>query len=84
MNLRPIGAALLDFFEVKGLQCEEIINLAGDRQAVIAVKNEAGIIAYHGDPQTFKVSLIGFRKAVSTANGPIEHTGSTATVEDKP
>lgn len=59
-HLRTLGQTLLDVFQQQGWQCSEVVNLAGDRQAVALVRTPTGI-AFHGDPNTYKASLLGFR-----------------------
>jgi len=64
-HLRTLGQTLLDVFRDQGWQCSEVVNLAGDRQAIAMVRTAAGV-AFHGDPNTYKTSLLGFR-SVATA-----------------
>jgi hypothetical protein len=61
MNLRTLGVDLISFFDKEKLVCSEVINLAGDRQAVIAVKLSDGSIAYHGEAHVRKISFLGFK-----------------------
>ena len=79
-NLRTVGQALLAYFADKSLSCDEVVNLAGDREAFLAIRlpdqsgqsphDEAGQpthlpkVVIHGEPQAHKVSMLGF-KAVS-------------------
>ena len=60
MHLRTMGRTLAHYFTQQGWNCPEIINLAGDRQAVMLLQTREGL-AFHGDPDTYKVSLLGFR-----------------------
>jgi hypothetical protein len=60
-HLRTLGQTLADFFEVSQWQCEDVVNLAGDRQAVLLLATRDQTIVYHGDPRTYKASLLGFR-----------------------
>ncbi len=60
-HLRTLGQTLTDFFEASNWQCKDVVNLAGDRQAVLLVATGDGTIVYHGDPGTYKASLFGFR-----------------------
>jgi hypothetical protein len=60
-HLRTLGAQLLEFFTAQNWHCKDVVNLAGDRQAVLLVSLGDGRTAYHGDPNTHKVSLLGFR-----------------------
>jgi len=60
-HLRTLGQTLAGFFEASGLQCDDVVNLAGDRQAVLVLATGDQTIIYHGDPGTYKASLLGFR-----------------------
>ena len=60
-NLHTIGQALISLFEKESLDCPEVVNLAGDRQAVLAVRSgEDGGYFFHGDITTNKVTLFSF------------------------
>ena len=62
MHLFTVGQWLLEFFEQAGLACDEVVNLAGDREAVLAMATPEGDrFAYFGHPQTAKATLIGFK-----------------------
>ena len=51
------------------MNCNDVVNLAGDRQAVMLLRidhqqnaqQKEQQVVYHGDPNTHKVSLLGFR-----------------------
>lgn len=60
-HLRTLGQALLKHFQQQAWQCPEVVNLAGDRQAVTLIRTHRNDIVYHGDPATYKASLLGFR-----------------------
>jgi len=60
-HLRTLGQTLAAFFEVSGWQCNDVVNLAGDRQAVLLLATGDETVVYHGDPRTYKASLLGFR-----------------------
>lgn len=60
-HLRTLGQTLADFFETSRWQCDDVVNLAGDRQAVLLVATGDQTVVYHGDPRTYKASLLGFR-----------------------
>ena len=68
VSLRPahlytLGKWLLDFFARAGLVCDEVVNLAGDREAVLAMAAPDGKrFAYFGHPKTAKAALVGFRR----------------------
>ncbi|XOV82316.1 MAG: hypothetical protein ACFHXK_15815 [bacterium] len=61
-HLRTLGQALLAYGESRNWQCEDVVNLAGDRQAVLMLSTSNSDLLYHGDPNTYKVSLMGFRR----------------------
>ncbi|MDG2278171.1 MAG: hypothetical protein P8L31_09440 [Pseudomonadales bacterium] len=58
-HLRTLGQVLLKHFADNDLSCPEVVNLAGDRQAVLAVHDGRGFI-YHGDITTPKATLLSF------------------------
>jgi len=60
-HLRTLGQAMVEYAEDQQWQCEDLVNLAGDRQAVLLLRTRSGTLLYHGDPDTYKVSLLGFR-----------------------
>lgn len=60
-HLRTLGETLLAHIQSTDTSCDEVVNLAGDRQAVLVVKNGNDGVLFHGDPDTYKVSLLGFR-----------------------
>ena len=63
MHLFTLGQRLLAWFAEAGLACDEVVNLAGDREAVLALASRDGSrFAYVGHPQTAKASLLGFRR----------------------
>jgi hypothetical protein len=61
MHLYHLGEQLLAFTSRIGMQCDEVVNLAGDREAVLAL-GSGGRIAYLGHPETGKAALLGFRR----------------------
>ena len=61
VHLHTLGKALVRFSELHRLNCPEVINLAGDTQAVFAIRNEDGFI-YHGDINSRKVTLLSFNE----------------------
>lgn|GEM_PF-1869336 len=76
-NLRTVGTSLITYFENKALSCDEVVNLAGDREAFLAVDvdrtfgatithektSSASLrrVLIHGEPLAHKVSMLGFR-----------------------
>jgi len=65
MHLHTLGEQLLDYFADRRWRCKDVVNLAGDREALLAIKLDNGRIAFHGDPETHKVSLVGFKSQTS-------------------
>lgn len=59
-HLRTLGRTLEDFFQAAQWRCDDVVNLAGDRQAVLLVSTADHTVIYHGDPNTYKASLLGF------------------------
>lgn len=59
-HLRTLGQTLEDFFEASQWRCDDVVNLAGDRQAVLLLATGDQTIVYHGDPGSYKASLLGF------------------------
>ena len=65
-HLHTLGKRLIEFVVQAGLTCDEVVNLAGDREAVLAMSAPDGRrFAYFGHPETAKATLIGFRKRAS-------------------
>ncbi len=63
MHLYTLGRRLLAFFGQAGLDCDEVVNLAGDREAVLAMAApEQDRYAYFGHPATAKAALVGFKR----------------------
>ena len=60
-HLHTLGQTLLAHIRTQNWRCDDVVNLAGDRQAVIVMETGDGTQLHHGDPDTYKVSLLGFR-----------------------
>lgn len=61
-HLYDLGERLIGYFEANSLRCEEVANLSGDREALLAVSSADGSrIAYFGNPTLPKASIIAFR-----------------------
>lgn len=69
-HLRTLGQTLAGFFETSRWQCDNVVNLAGDRQSVLLLAAGDETVIYHGDPTTYKVSLLGFRSVSADAPQP--------------
>lgn len=62
MNLYTLGQHLIAHLPKSNLQCDEVVNLAGDRETILAAKSpHDDTYIYYGHPNTHKVSLLGFR-----------------------
>ena len=62
MHLYDLGEQLLSYFEAEGLSCDEVVNLSGDREALLAImSNDGKSVAYFGNPVFPKASVIAFR-----------------------
>lgn len=59
-HLYTLGGELVRFFARTNLQCNEVVNLAGDRESVLMIRNQQSA-AFFGDPQPLRAALIGFR-----------------------
>ena len=63
MNLYTLGKRFLEHAERAGWQCDEVANLAGDREVVLAmVSPDRERLVYLGHPGTSKAGLIGFQR----------------------
>ena len=66
MHLYHVGQRFLEFAAENGMQCDEMVNLAGDREAILAIATgatgSADRIGYLGHPETGKAALLGFRR----------------------
>ena len=59
LHLRTLGEALLAFAQSNALTCDEAVNLSGDREVLLAVRNSREAVIY-GNPRVKKTALIGF------------------------
>lgn len=63
MNLHAVGKRLLEYVDEIGASCDEVVNLAGDREVILArLSSDRRRVAYFGHPLTAKAGLIGFRR----------------------
>ncbi len=63
MHLYDVGSQLVEMFEQEALACDEVVNLSGDREALLALASDDGdSIAYFGNPRLPKASVIAFRE----------------------
>ena len=62
MHLYDVGESLVTYFESHSLTCDEVVNLSGDREALLAIiSDDRGSIAYFGNPTLPKASVVAFR-----------------------
>ena len=62
MHLYDLGEQLLGYFATAQLVCDEVVNLSGDREALLVVMSADGqSVAYFGNPTLPKASIIAFR-----------------------
>ena len=62
MHLYDLGERLLGYFAAESLACDEVANLSGDREALLAVVSEdRRSIAYFGNPTLPKASIVAFK-----------------------
>ena len=59
-NLHTLGKLVLADIAHRSYRCKDLVNLAGDRQAVLMLRQQDGTLLYHGDPDAAKVTLLGF------------------------
>ena len=60
-HLYDLGELLLQYFEAETLACDEVVNLSGDREALLAIISEDGqSVAYFGNPTLPKASIVAF------------------------
>lgn len=59
VHLRVLGDRLLAFADQRNLACDEAVNLSGDREVLLALRNADEAIVL-GNPRVKKTALIGF------------------------
>lgn len=63
VHLYDLGQLLLAYFERTARACDEVANLSGDREALLAVAGGEGrTVAYFGNPTLPKASIVAFRR----------------------
>ncbi|MCZ6641432.1 MAG: hypothetical protein O7F71_07645 [Gammaproteobacteria bacterium] len=63
MHLHTLGKRLLEYLAEVGLSCDEVVNLAGDREVLLAMAaHDNSRLVYFGHLNTAKASLLGFRR----------------------
>jgi len=58
MHLHGIGRSVLKFAGEQGLMCDELVNLAGDREALLAVRLADARMLFIGNPRTSRAALV--------------------------
>lgn len=67
LHLYDLGERLLAYFAAEGLTCGEVVNLSGDREALLAIgADDGGSVAYFGNPTLPKASVVAFRPVAAT------------------
>ncbi|MDE0661830.1 MAG: hypothetical protein F4029_08255 [Gammaproteobacteria bacterium] len=62
MHLYDVGESLVTYFASNSLACDEVVNLSGDREALLAlISDDRESIAYFGNPTLPKASVVAFR-----------------------
>ena len=65
MHLYDVGESLVAYFASNSLACDEVVNLSGDREALLAlISDDRRSIAYFGNPTLPKASVVAFRARV--------------------
>lgn len=58
MHLHAIGKALEAYSKRRGLACDEVVNLAGDREAIMALRFADGRTLFIGNPRTSRAAVV--------------------------
>jgi len=58
MHLHAIGRSVLKFAGEQGLACDELVNLAGDREALLGVRLADSRMLFIGNPRTSRAALV--------------------------
>lgn len=58
MHLHGIGRSVLKFARENGLTCDELVNLAGDREALLGVRLADARMLFIGNPRTSRAALV--------------------------
>lgn len=66
MHLYDLGERLLHYFKARNLRCSEVVNLSGDREALLSILSaDSNSITYFGDPTLPKASIVAFKATPS-------------------
>lgn len=58
MHLHAMGKALIEFAARQELACDEVVNLAGDREAIMALRFADGRVLFIGNPRTSRSAVV--------------------------
>ena len=58
IHLYSVGQMIVELAAREGLACDEVVNLAGDREALLAVRTAGGKVLYLGQPRTSKAAMV--------------------------
>ncbi|MEZ5597963.1 MAG: hypothetical protein R3E84_16510 [Pseudomonadales bacterium] len=64
MHLHGVGRAVLAFASAHGLACDELVNLAGDREAILGLRLADGRALFIGNPRTSRAAIVVLHSAV--------------------
>ena len=69
MHLYDVGESLVTYFVGNSLACDEVVNLSGDREALLAlISDDRRSVAYFGNPTLPKASVVAFRVRGASPN----------------
>ena len=61
IHLYDLGSGLLAYLAAEGIVCDEVVNLSGDREALLAIGgSDQRSIAYFGNPTLKKAAIVTF------------------------
>jgi hypothetical protein len=70
MHLHAIGRSVLKFASEQRLTCDELVNLAGDREAVLGVRLADARMLFIGNPRTSRAALVTLESVALDAIAP--------------
>jgi len=63
MHLHAVGVALLRYAAGNGMECDEVVNLAGDREALMALRFADGRVLFIGNPRTSRAAVLALESS---------------------
>ena len=70
MHLHAIGRSVLKFAGEQGLTCDELVNLAGDREALLGVRLADSRMLFIGNPRTSRAALVALESVALDTTVP--------------